>query len=305
MKMNIVVTGATSFLGQHLIKFLEDKNVTVFAIVRPSSGKKDIFNNLQYVKTIVSDLNNIDQLPDMIFSADYFVHMGWDGIGYIGRSNEKIQNENVLNAISALKIASKLKCKAFVFSGSQAEYGYQEGIMSETNECKPVTQYGIAKLKVYQIANKLAEELHLKYYHVRFFSVYGIGDHRTSLITNSIITLCSDEDVFLSTCENTWNYLWAPDAAYLLYKLLLSNVKSGIYNIASHDTRQLKYFVNVLQNKCKLGRLNFGTFSPYEKIVHLNPDIAKLESVVGTIRYKIFEEGIDEMIELYKTTGEI
>ena len=61
--------------------------------------------------------------------------------------DENIQNNNYLNTLKAIEVASKLECKKFVFAGSQAEYGNVKEKRTCNTECNPFMVYGKYKLK--------------------------------------------------------------------------------------------------------------------------------------------------------------
>ena len=109
----------------------------------------------------------------------------------------------------------------------------------------------------------------------------------------------------LSSCMQYWNYMYATDAAYALCGLLMSGAESGIYNIASKDTRRLKEFVEEIYDACeKNGSLSFGTYDYTEKPVSLQPDITRLASVVGDIPLTAFDEAVTRMVRKYRMFGE-
>lgn len=304
MSMKVIVTGATSFLGRYIVSELESRGAEVYAIIRPESKSKMLFENNPSVTTVLTNMDNVEEWKKTIVSADYFIHLGWDGIGADGRANTTIQEKNLKDAIGCFYGAADLGCKAFLFAGSQAEYGPQTETISESTKCNPVTEYGRFKLKV---SEKLLaiDNIDMKYYHTRIFSVYGEGDHKWALVPDCIRTLCGKGEMKLSSCKQFWNYMYATDAAYAICQLLLSQAKSGIYNIASTDTRPLYEFVEQIHLLCgHKGSLRFGEYNPSEKPANLRPSIEALEKAVGVIPHTPFEAAIERMVDLYKKTGE-
>lgn len=306
MADRVVITGATSFLGRYVVNSLKTRGCQVYAIIRPTSKNVDAYSGDTNVITILYEMGDVDGWTAKIGRADYFIHLGWDGIAAQGRADSSIQERNVSAALNCLKGAASLGCKAFLFAGSQAEYGPQTGIITEETFCNPVIEYGKGKLKVLHDASELAKQLAIRYYHTRIFSVYGEGDHTWALVPSCIRTLCNGEDMKLSSCTQKWNYLYATDAGEVLSALLLSGAPSGIYNIASRDTRTLKEFVQLIHSACSgSGKLVFGGYASTEKQVSLQPDISKLISVIKYIPETPFEEVIVRMVNKYRSTGEL
>ena len=148
--MNIVVTGATSFLGAALCKELVSRGHQVYAVVRPGSNNRQVLEKLEndsHFHIIVRNLEELDQLNrEISVECPVYFHFGWDGSGSENRKNPKVQGKNALDGMKALEGARKLGCKRFLFSGSQAEYGICADTMGETRECHPVSEYGKAKI---------------------------------------------------------------------------------------------------------------------------------------------------------------
>ena len=162
--MTVVITGGTSFLGKYIVNALREKNCRVIAIIRPTSKHIHVFDSYPNVKTLLYEMDDTDNWIKAIGKADYFLHLGWDGIGATGRADATIQTKNIASAKACMKAAAILKCKAFLFAGSQAEYGVKHSVISEEMICEPVTEYGKAKLMVCHALSELAQELDICYY---------------------------------------------------------------------------------------------------------------------------------------------
>lgn len=305
MPHRVILTGATSFLGQHIVTELGKYNKEVYAIIRPTSTKKMLYSTLPYVTTIWTDMDQTELWKEKVGHADYFLHLGWDGVGAAGRSNVQIQDKNVQDTLSCIKAASDLGCKAFLFAGSQAEYGPKYGSISETEACNPTICYGAAKLQVWKQANQMTKQRKLLYYHARIFSIYGIGDHPWALVPSCIKTLCDGRVMQMSSGMQFWNYMYATDAAAVLCRLIFSGAESGIYNVASKDTRRLREFTEEIQKNCDGGKIEYGAYIPAEKPVNLIPDIQKLEQTLGKFGMTNFSEATKILINRYRTQGVI
>ena len=184
-------------------------------------------------------------------------------------------------------------------AGSQAEYGLQNEIISENTVPKPATAYGKSKLKFYEYGIEFCKNNNIKFVEPRFFSLYGAGDYEGTLIMSMLAKMLKNEPCELTDCTQKWNFLNIKDAVTGI-KILLENeqVKSGTYNFASNDTRELKSFLlemkNITNSKSKL---NFGVLPHNDSGKYgINPDISKLLNTGWQPKIR-FEDGIRILIE--------
>lgn len=268
--MKYVITGATSFIGIELTNHLLQQNEKVIVVCRPTSkGLPDIPSDAKIVLAEMSDYINLHK---QISKADVFVNLAWKGTGHGGRNAADVQNENIANTLSAMHAAEKMGCKVFVESGSQAEYGTVTSVITEDTPCIPFSEYGKAKLEVKNKGFRFAEELGIKYIHLRIFSIFGEKDHPWTLVMSAIDKMLANEDVNLSPCTQNWNFLYVKDAVKQIVELCRyaignDNFKHEVYNIASKDTRVLKEFVETIKrltkssSQLKCGRGTIGCVS--------------------------------------------
>ena len=176
---------------------------------------------------------------------DAWIHFAWDGVGSAGRSDTNIQIENIQNAKKAYLYAKLLGARKFLFAGSQAEYG-----RGNHRVPLPVSPYGKAKLSFgrwateQSLLSEIYDDAPMQFIHTRIYSVYGSGDHETSLVNTVLRAALRHEAITLGPCEQRWNYLEVHDLARAIRILLSSeDTRTGIYDIAGSDSRMLKKYV--------------------------------------------------------------
>lgn len=305
MNNKIVITGATGFLGGAVANCLLERGATVYALVRPQSVAKLKINAQSNFHILEGDFSDLPKFIKLIGKADAFFHFAWGGVNREEIDSPQVQNANVIDSLFCLDVANRLGCQIFLDAGSRVEYGITEdGIMEESMECHPVNAYGKAKLEFYQKAQELCKQWNMTYYHLRYFSVYGSGDHPWSIISTLVRELPQGNTVTLSACKHRWNFMHikdATDAVVTLYEQSLKHQgECHIVNIASKDTRVLRLFVEEIHRLCDgKGRLEFGTFvQAKEGALSICPELAVLGKLTHN-RYQemvTFEEGIKEML---------
>ncbi len=299
--MHVVVTGATSFIGAAAVKQLLEAGHRVFAVVRPASS------NIEHLKQMTAgypdgrltvyplDLAKIRTLHG--FTADAWLHIGWDGAGSDNRTKRDVQQRNVIYALDAIFAASALGCRRFLFTGSQAEYGVWHETVTEDMPCYPVSEYGKAKVDFCEKAKVLCKQKNMEYIHTRIYSVYGPGDHPWSLVQSCLRTFCEGGSMKLGECTQNWNFLYIDDAAAALVSLL-TEAPAGVYNIGSSDTRPLRSYIEEMYALCgHRGSYSYGERPQNaEGPADLMPDISRILRETSWHPAKTFAEGIYETL---------
>ena len=294
----VIFTGATSFLGMHVLRKLSGNGYEIYALVRATSIYKLKSLNLPNVRIYEGTLQDLREAFRDVDQADIFLHFAWDGSGDVGRTSVDVQHKNVEYSMEALNLANRLGCSQFVFPGSQAEYGICHEKIKENQEANPMSPYGRAKIEFANWAHDYCEERNIKFLHLRIFSVYGYGDRQGTLVDSCVKSFYSEKHISLGPCLQKLNYLYIEDFCEILLRMLHSNCLSGIYNIASEDTRILREYVyeiyTVLGEK---GTVDFSNVvvKP-EGVPDLDPDIDRIKNIIGDMKFTTFKQGISEIL---------
>ncbi len=312
--MRILITGAASFLGRHLVEYFLSKEEEVLALVRENARGRDEL--LKYeannkFKLIVLDMKDIERL-DIDF--DVCIHLAWGGIGKEGRMDENIQRENIDSAIKLMRVCKERGAKRFLFAGSQAEYGqtlsdievkYGKDFdinniprQSEDSTTNPKSEYGKAKLELKSKLKNLGDSLGIEYVHMRIFSVFGSGDHETSLISTCIRNFKENKDVHIGECIQSWNYIYIKDLCEAVYLLSKKDLQGEfVFNVAGATNKILMDYVKDIKRLLD----SSGDIvvekkeAASEGLPFLNPNIEHLKGI-GFVESYGFEKGIKDCI---------
>ena len=313
--MNVLITGATSFVGAETARAFLGAGHHVFAPVRPSSRRLSFLPEHENLMRLEADMGDAAKLCGMgLPEMEVCVHFAWEGVGVKGRMDPEIQEKNVRNTLELLRVSRQLGCRAFLFAGSQAEYGVtlervQEHFFSgepvtEEELCRPVSEYGKGKLRVLKEGSELAGQLGISYCHMRIFSVYGNGDHETSLISSCVRAAKEGQTAELGPCRQKWNFLHVRDCGRAVLALAECAVSaaSNVFNIGGDDTRLLRDFVQEVFDIAPSCGYDGAGFHLAERPAgpegtpYLSPDISKIREMTGWSPRISFRDGIREML---------
>lgn len=172
-KIISVVTGATGFVGSHLVDLLLAKGHEVRCITRKSSNTKWLDG--KDVKIYDCGLFDKDKLKPVLENADYLFH-----VAGVVKSKKKegyykgnvLTTKNLLDALVELK--SEIKKVVVVSSMTAGGPTTPECPLTEEMELKPITTYGKSKAEQEAVIKTYMDKLPISV--VRPPAVYGERD---------------------------------------------------------------------------------------------------------------------------------
>lgn len=309
-----IISGATGAVGMALLEILMERQNEVLVLVRKGSARADQIPEHPLITRVEADLLDFSKIENETGKRwDVFYHFAWEGTTGSGRNDVQLQTQNVKWTLDSVDLAKRFGCHTFVGAGSQAEYGRQEGDLTEKTAAFPEMGYGIAKLAAGQMSRLRCAQIGMKHVWVRILSVYGPYDGKQSMVMSSIDKMLRGEKASFTAGEQRWDYLYSKDAGRAFW-MIGEKACSGdgdkidgkTYCLGSGKARQLKEYIlqirdgaaEMLAEGQKKPRLGLGEI-PYSsgQVMYLCADIRALTEDVGFVPQYSFEEGIRETIK--------
>jgi len=143
--MNILITGATGFVGSHLAEACVARNWQTACLVRQTSDRKWL-QNLP-VEFVVGDLSDVEKLKSAVSGKDIIFHVA--GLTK-ARSFAEFVRANAEGTKNLLEASARYApmLKMFVHTSSLAAVGPSPTLapISESHPPRPITNYGRSKL---------------------------------------------------------------------------------------------------------------------------------------------------------------
>jgi len=293
--MNFILSGVTGTIGFYLIKEILRGNNSCTVILNPNSQRNTHIEAIQNISIFYSDLSKISKL-ELKNDFDVFIHMAWDG-GKL-RDDYSINLDSVKYSIDAFELAVKLKCHTFISTGSQAECGPTDNIITDSFNCNPISMFGISKLTAYRMLKEKAKYNNLRFIWLRILSVYGRYDRNDSLISILIKNLLNKKLTVLSSCNQYWDYVHSYDVATALLTLSYESKYQGVYVIGNQERKKLKNYIDIILEQFPKIYEDYITYNNNIKTQNLRCDCTKLNSTGWKPKIK-FDNGITDLIKFY------
>lgn len=269
--MKTLVTGATGFIGNHVIRELIAKGVEVVA-TSSDEKKASAFPWYRDVTYHPLRFENLDPNNDY---ARYFgnpgriIHLAWEGLPNY-KSLFHLE-ENLFRHYFFLKNLARNGVQDMTVTGTCFEYGMQEGCLKEDLCTRPANPYGIAKDTLRKFLEQLAVEIPFDLKWVRLFYLYGSGQHPKSILSQLQRAIDENQPVFnMSEGNQQRDYLPVEKAAEYIVKIAMQKTVKGIINCCSGKPVTIKQLVQDFLNTTGQNiKLNPGYY-PYPDYEPMN-----------------------------------
>lgn len=281
--MKVAVTGATGFIGRHVLSELVSHPVDVVAVVRELAPVNSILNDIDLVQV---DLNNPPQNAfDVMGRPDVLIHLAWGGLPNYRSLHHFEQELPIQYRFLSGLVRSGLS--GLVVAGTCFEYGMQSGQLSEAMEASPDNPYGFAKDTLRRQLEYLRKSQPFALTWTRLFYLYGDDQAESSLLSQLKRAVEEAHEVFnMSGGEQLRDYLSVTDVAKNIVTLALNRADIGVVNISSGKPISIRKLVEgwIDANNWKIN-LNLGhyPYPDYEPLAFWG-DRRKLDNFLASIQ---------------------
>lgn len=228
--MKIAVTGASGFIGRHVLHELAGHGVEVVAVIRPWTTEPPA---LFCDSVVCLDIYNAPENAfELMGRPDTLIHLAWGGLPNY-RSLHHIELELPVQ-YRFLKTLVFSGLKNLMVAGTCFEYGMQSGPLSEEVEPRPSNPYGFAKDVLRRQLEYLKAEHPYALIWPRLFYLFGEGQAETSLYSQLRKAVERGDTTFHMTGgEQLRDYLPVTEVARIIVALAMMQEDLGVINICS------------------------------------------------------------------------
>lgn len=295
-----LVTGASGFLGQYLVKELNklDKNLML-----PSHSEFDLTQegNVKRLFFSTTEIDTVYHLAALV-----------GGIGANQAHPAQFFYDNMRIGMNVIHYSMLSKVKKIVFVGTTCSYpkfasipfrewGLFDGYPEDTN-----APYGIAKRSLLTMLQAYRDEYGLKFAYVIPTNLYGPGDNfddNTSHVIPALIKKClsgKDEIEIWGSGKATRDFLFVEDAAKAIVKIGANYDSFEPLNVGSGNEISISALLyEICQATGYTGKIKWDISKP-DGQPRRRLDIHNVYNAVGWKPETNLQDGLRRTVEWYK-----
>jgi nucleoside-diphosphate-sugar epimerase len=278
--MKICVSGATGFIGKHVVSELISTSTQVSGIIRSERNKLQS-ETVDWVNLDIADLPE-ENIFELIGRPDVLIHLAWGGLPNY-KSLYHFETELPIQYAFIKRLVSE-GLKSIVVSGTCFEFGLLSGQLSERDNLLPSSSYGLAKYTLLQQLQFLQKQTPFNLTWARLFYMFGEGQAGNSLLPQLERAIQSGEKSFnMSGGEQLRDYMPVNEVAIQLVKLAKKQQDLGVVHVCSGKPISVRSLVeNIIHSNGWEIKLNLGyyPYTDYEPMAFWG-DKTKLNSLTG------------------------
>lgn len=249
--MNTLVTGASGFVGRHLLAHLRScSGSRCIGLTRNPSGDAD---------TIVCNLNDKNQIDEVIKelqpSLIFHVAGSFSNDFEADLQNNVVSTKNILESVREHQPTARV-----MLMGSAAEYGEikrNENPVTEDHALNPINIYGWSKAAQTQLANLYFKTYGLDIVIARTFNLIGKGMSDklfVGRIENQIEAVISgkEKNITVGNLDAERDYIDIEDACAMYYKIITKGKSGETYNVGSGNPISMRDLLKKLLHQADL-----------------------------------------------------
>jgi nucleoside-diphosphate-sugar epimerase len=286
--MSILVTGASGFVGSHLLDYLKHRTgLTCYGLSRrhPDDALIHICD--------LADRSRVEETirrlkPELIFhmagsfSNDFVTDFG----------NNVLAARHLLDAVATAELPARI-----LLMGSAAEYGDlapEQSPVAETQVLRPVSVYGWTKAAQTQLATLYASTFGLDVMVARSFNLLGRGVSEKLFVGNvqkQIDAVLAGErnGISVGRLDAERDYIDIHDACALYYAIATQGAAGEVYNVGSGRPVSMRALLHDMLHDAGLDESivvedGAGKSTPHAQVSTIYADIGKVSALANEVQ---------------------
>lgn len=298
-----LVTGASGFIGSHLVRALVARGDDVVALVRPASDTWRLADVLNWIEVLRGDLTTIDAKspPPELVDVHRVFHLAADGVSRTFGSSSPLVHANVVGTTNLLELSVRLDVERFVYCGSCFEYGSGEHLREEA-PMRPNSPYAASKAAGSLLASAFARAGAVPVVTLRPFTAYGPFEAKHRLVPTVVLQALDDAPIELTGGEQTRDFVYVEDVLEAFMAADTADVVGRTFNVCTGEATPVRDLAATVLDLVGGGaQLKLGAI-PYrdDELWALSGDPSAAEVGLGWIARTTLRDGLAKTIAWFR-----
>jgi dTDP-glucose 4,6-dehydratase len=308
-----LVTGASGFIGSHLVELLVKHGHKVRVLIRYSSdlelGKLNYLSPaiLSQIEIVRGDIKEYNICTEIVKDCDYIFHLAaMISITYSYQNPNEFIQTNVLGTSNLLNAALNVKgLKRFSYISSSGVYGSSKYLpIDEQHSIAPISPYAVSKTSADLLTMAYANTFDLPVTVIRLFNTYGPRQSNIAVIPSIIEQCIHDRKVSLGNLFPKRDFLYVQDAVDGIYNATTNIAGTNqLFNLGTGKMTSIKNLLELIVSYFETEIAFNSSNKEKQRSVDQDEIVANIEKLEKTINWSpryTLEEGIEKTIDWYQ-----
>lgn len=304
----VFLTGATGFIGSHLLKRLISEGCDVHISIRKNSSLLRIEDVKEKCTSHIMDLNDFENVKSTLkqIKPEIVYHIAAYGVDYREQDVHQAIATNIVATINLFDAFRENNGLRFIHTGSCVEYGHKNTPISESDLPDPSDTYGATKMSSVYLLSGIAKRMEFgNLIILRPFGIFGEFEGLHKFFPQLIEKLLNGQPIQMTAGEQIRDYIYVDDLidGYIAASVAPMYNTTEIINIGSGTGTSLKDLALLVSKQLGVSSslLKFKSL-PYrpDEMMYLVANIDKAKALLGWAPKTPKDKGLEKTINWYK-----
>ena len=237
---NVLLTGATGFLGNILIEKLFEEKYKIFVLARKEENIDTIKNKTEIIFTDYSldSLNSV--FPKNI---DVVIHLAWAGVNGPQKGDVETQQNNIELALKIATVARENEIIKFIGIGTITELAY----LDNQNNSSPSIIYGKYKYECYKRLSVFFKSTNIQFIWLRLANIYGSNNLSGNILGYTFQKLMNNQIAEFGPCNQYYDFVYVDDEIDAIVSFIQDiELINDNYFLGSGSPKLLKDYISTI-----------------------------------------------------------